>query len=155
MPSRVIPILRLAVLCESIELDKEGRPFFCVPVHTIQFPPGIKRNYQPPALHAYLQLQEALGTFNLKVLFRREKEEFDLFASVPVPIEFDGQNHQNVPLELDIELLGLVIPEPGCYEFWVVANHVNLHSPDHQPGWSFPPMKLNVFGPDGTEGGVL
>lgn len=155
MSNRVLPILRLAVMCERIEPDDQQRPFCFVPVHTIQFPPGVTKNYRPPTLHVYLQLQEALGAFNLAVVLRREKSDIDLWRSDPELIAFDGTTYQIIPFEQDAELLGLVIPEPGDYEFWVYTNHVNLHNPDRQPGWPFPPMKLKVLSADGTEGGVV
>ena len=155
MAEKVLPILRLAVLCERMESDRDGRPFCFVPIHTIQFPAGVARNYRPPTLHLYLQLQEALGAFNLKVVLCREKNEIELWRSDPEPVIFDGREYQIWPLELDVELAELVIPEPGDYEIWVYANHVNLHNPDRQPGWPFPPIRFKALGPDGTEGGVV
>ena len=154
MSNRVIPILRLAVLCERVGTDKEDRPYFCVPVHTIQFPPGVATNYEPPSLELYLQLQEALGAFNLTAIVEREGEGIELFRTKPLSLDFSGTEYQNVPLELALGVKGLVFPTPGVYELRIYANHVSLHDPDRQPGWPFPPLRITVFAADGSEGGV-
>ena len=40
MADRVLPVLRLAVLCEDVEEDGSGRPaVLAFPVHTIRFSP--------------------------------------------------------------------------------------------------------------------
>ncbi|HEX4611364.1 MAG TPA: hypothetical protein VH092_24435 [Urbifossiella sp.] len=45
----VPPVLRLAVLCQSIKADREDRPFALeVPIHTLRWPNGHRRR-TPPA----------------------------------------------------------------------------------------------------------
>lgn len=154
MSNRVLPILRLAVLCEQVGADDEDRPYFCVPVHTIQFPPGVAKNYEPPALEVYVQLQEALGAFNLTAVVQREGEGVDLFRTRPLPLDFSGTEYQNFPLELAFDMKGWVIPTPGVYELRVHANHVDLHDAARQPGWPFPPLRITVFAADSLEGGA-
>lgn len=153
MAKRVLPILRHATLCEQVEEDSEGRPYCYVPVHTLQWPAGLTKNYRPPNLFVYLQLQEGLGQFNLSILLRPERVEHDLARFPPQEVPFDGVSNNLVPLEISLELVGLVIPKPGHYEMWVVANHQNLHDPAVSVGWPCPPMRFTVLESDGVASG--
>jgi hypothetical protein len=154
MNQKVLPILRLAVLCDQIGTDSTGRPYFCVPIHTLVFPNLEKgRRYRPPTLHVYAQLQEAVGPFRIHVVLRREHETIDLYDSDAALVEFNGTEYQNYPLELDMPLIGLELPGPGHYELYLFANYVNLHDPERQPGWTCPPMRFTVLPPtDGKDG---
>lgn len=70
-PERQLPILRLAVLCEDVEEDGTERPAILrFPVHTLRFPAGVSRNYRPPVLSLYLQLQGGRGLYFFRVVLR-------------------------------------------------------------------------------------
>jgi hypothetical protein len=128
-----IPVLRLAVLCEDVEEDGNGRPYrLTVPVHTIRFPPDIVGRYRPPTLYVYVQLQGAVGTFYIRAVLREEGETIELYHTDPTEVPFGNQDYRVAPLELTLELDELIIPRPGAYELIVYANYVSLHMPSER-----------------------
>lgn len=157
MAARVVPTLRLAVLCEDIEFDGSGRPaLLAFPVHTLRFPPGVGTHYQPPAPKLYLQLQGGVGTFYVWAALREEGEVIELYRS-PRPFElvFTTDAHRFLPREVVLDLDGVRFPRPGVYEVIVRANHVNLHEPNDQTPLAFPPIRVVALSADGSEGGAL
>ncbi|MGL4419330.1 MAG: hypothetical protein ACRCZF_01575 [Gemmataceae bacterium] len=156
IPDRVRPILRKAVLCERVETDREGRVYAFVPVHTIRMPADQPRDYVPPTLQVYLQLQEARGPFLLKISLCKQGTDANLYPNKALSVDFDGSKYQFMPLELKLDLRGLKIPKPGSYELRVWANHLDLHQTSYAAGWNEPPMFLEVLESVGTDsGGVL
>lgn len=156
MAGGMLPVLRLAVLCEEVEEDGEGRPYrLTVPVHTIRFPPGVVGRYRPPSLRLYVQLQGAVGTFYIRAVLREEGEATELYHTGPAEVPFGGQEYRVVPLELTLELDELVIPRPGTYELLVYANYVSLHAPGDRVSIPFPPIRVTVLPSDGSPGGVV
>ena len=157
MAARVVPTLRLAVLCEDIEFDGSGRPaLLAFPVHTLRFPPGVAERYRPPLLKLYLQLQGGVGTFYVSGVLREQGEVVEVYRTPrPVELVFEGDAHRIVPLDLVIELNGLTFPKPGAYELLVYANYANLHDPTGHIPHAFPPVRVTVLRPDGSEGGAL
>jgi hypothetical protein len=90
MSRPVAPVLRLAVLCQSIEEDREGRPFALeVLIHTLRWPQGHTGAYRPPTLELYLQLEDAVGTFNIRCALRRFNEEHEIYRSPQQEVPFD------------------------------------------------------------------
>lgn len=157
MASRVPPVLRLAVLCEDIGADDEGRPYnLFVPVHTVWFSPGSAGSYTPPTPKLYLQLQGGVGTFYVHVALREHGEPAELYRTRrPFEVVFRGDEYRVIPLELAIDLDGLSFPRPGAYELLVRANYVDLHDPAGPVPIPFPPIRVTVLPADGSEGGVL
>lgn len=157
MPSetqRVAPYLRHATLCQEIEEDGSGRPAkLAFPVHTLRFPPGVHRNYRPPVLSLYVQLQGGRGTHFIRVVMRVGGGLREIAAAPPIEVVFDGAEDV-FPLELAIELHRLVFPEPDVYELLVYVNHLNLHEPSNSVAIPFPPIKVAVLATDGSAGGI-
>ena len=154
--ARVPPILRLAVLCEDVELDGAGRPaLLAFPVHTVRFPPGVSR-YSPPAPKLYLQIQAGVGTFYIGAVLRAEGETAEIYRTrMPYEAVFDDDTHRVIPLELVLDLDGLAFPRPGMYELLVRANYVNLHDPNDRIPIAYPPIRVTALPADGSEGGAL
>jgi hypothetical protein len=151
----VKPILRKAVLCERVETDSEGRIYCFVPVHTLQLPPGVVRNYTPPTLSVYLQLQEAVGMFYLGISLCKQGSQIREYHCKPIAVTFEGERYHTVPLELVIDLPHMTIPAAGSYELRVWANHNDLHAVSYAEGFCEPPMFMEVRLPQGsTPGGV-
>jgi hypothetical protein len=147
--TRVPPILRLAVLCEDVVFDADGHPFSLnVPVHTVQFPPGLTTRYRPPTPKLYLQLADGMGTFYLYTEVRNEGDTVQYRSRPPVEVVFDGTTHRAVPMEVVLTLEGLEVPGPGLYELLVVCNHVSLHDPRAGVTVPYPPLRLSVLPPD-------
>ncbi len=156
MNGHVVPVLRLAVLCQSIEVDADGRPFALEhPVHTIRWPDGHTGSYEPPTLELYLQLEDAVGTFYIRCVLRPIGETVELYRLRPLEVPFDGVQNRIIPREVGVVLNGLAFPRPGAYELVVYANHVSLHDPDGRTPIPFPTVRVTVLGPDGSEGGIL
>jgi len=156
MAHRVVPTLRLAVLCEDVEFDGNGRPaLFAFPVHTMQFPPEVREHYCPPTARLYVQLHGGVGTFFISAVLREEGDVIELYRTPPSELAFDSDAYRVIPLELVIELSGLSFPRPGMYELVILANHVNLHDSSERLPLVFPPVRVTVLPPDGIEGGSL
>jgi hypothetical protein len=146
--------LRLAVLCEDVELDGSGRPAnLAFPVHTIRFPPGTSRDYRSPVLNLYAQFQGGRGTYFFRVLMRIVGGVREVAVAAPVEEVLD-RIYEVAPLELIIKLHRLVFPEPDVYELLVYANNVNLHEPSDQLEIPFPPIRVAVLPSDGSSGGA-
>jgi hypothetical protein len=151
---RVAPFLRLAILCQEVEEDGSGRPAnLAFPVHTLRFPSGVQRNYRPPVLSLYVQLQGGRGTHFIRVVMRVAGGLREVAAAPPVEEVFDGADDV-FPLELAIELHRLVFPEPDVYELLVYVNHRNLHEPSDNILLPFPPIRVVVLPADGSPGGT-
>ncbi len=153
-PERKLPTLRLAVLCEDVEEDGTERPAILrFPVHTLRFPPGVSRNYRPPVLTLYIQLQGGRGLYFFRVVLRMVGSAREVTIA-----HFDDDldaADEVFPLERAITLNRLVFPEPDVYELLVYANAVSLHEPtDHVP-IPFPPIRVAVLPADGTAGGAI
>lgn len=156
MSDRVMPVLRLAVLCQGIVEDSDDRPFALeVPVHTLRWPEWEGERYEPPTLSLYTQLQDSVGVFSLTVVMRAFGSGIDLYRSQPGRVTFDGVTHRIQPLEVVMELEEMSFPRPGAYELFVYANHVSLHDPDGRTPIPFPSIRITVLPADDSEGGVL
>ncbi len=156
MNDRVVPVLRLAVLCETAEEDADDRPFrLDGPVHTLRWPAGHSGRYEPPTLELYLQLEDALGTFYLRSVLREIGQMTELYRVPPLEVRFDGVTNRVVPLEIKLTLMDLAFPRPGAYELLVFANQVSLHEANGRSPIPFPTVRITVLGQDGSEGGVL
>jgi hypothetical protein len=70
-------------------------------------------------------------------------------------VPFDGVTNRIIPLEIKLTLAGLAFPRPGAYELVVFANQVSLHEANGRTPIPFPPIRIVVLGPDGSEGGVV
>lgn len=152
---RQLPVLRLAVLCEDVEEDGAGRPFRLVgPVHTLRFSPGMVRNYQPPMLTLYVQLQGGRGTFYIRAQLREVGKTNEFSATGPVEVVFDGADRPQ-PQELAVELGDLVFPNPDVYELLVYANHVNLNEHSEDRPHLFSTTRIAVLPADGSPGGAV
>jgi hypothetical protein len=156
MSALVVPVLRLAVLCQSIEEDRDDRPFALeVPIHTLYWPDGHTGAYRPPTLELYLQLEDAVGKFFLRVMLRRVGSAREEAAANTAAVDFDGNTNRIIPLELAVKLERLAFPTVGMYEFLVYANQVCLHDPDSRVPIPFPPIRVTVLPPEEGRGGVL
>jgi hypothetical protein len=141
---------------QSVEEDRDDRPFALeVPVHTLYWPDGHTGAYRPPTLTLYLQLEDALGDFFLRVMLRRVGSAREEAAANTVEVEFDGSTNRIIPLELAVNLDRLAFPAVGVYELMVYANHACLHDPDGRVPIPFPPIRVTVLPSEGGRGGVL
>jgi hypothetical protein len=132
MSNRVVPFLRLAVLCQDVEFDGNGLPFKLVePLHTIRLAPD--RFGRPlTGMFLYTQLEDANGTFEFSV---RVQDENGSPVAQPnlraVAHTFAGAEEERiVPFELTLRLAGVVLPGPGVYHFQVRCDTVSLHQWD-------------------------
>ncbi len=152
--SRVLPRLRLAVLCEDVEEDGTERPAILrFPVHTIRFPANTEKNYRPPVLFLYLQLQGGRGLYFFRVILRVIGETREVTIAY-----FDDEldaTEEVFPLERIVSLNRLVFPKPAQYELLVYANAVNLHETSDTVPIPFPPVTITVLPSDGTLGGAI
>jgi hypothetical protein len=152
-PERKLPLLRLAVLCEDVEEDGSERPAILMfPVHTLRFPPGVTRNYRPPVLTLYAQLQGGRGLYFFRVVLRIVGQIREVTVA-QFDEDFDSAD-EVFPLERAIKLNRLVFPAPDVYELLVYANAVSLHEPTDRVPIPFPPIRVAVLPSDGTPGGV-
>lgn len=148
------PILELAVLCQDIETDADGRPYnLFEPVHTIRWPDGVRGRYLLPTLKLYLRLRNPAGTFYIRAAMRHEGGDADIYDTAPLELRF-GPRPLPVPYELALDLDELTFPRPGVYEFVLYSNHVSLHDPELLP-IPFPRLRVKVIPADGSPGGVL
>jgi len=151
----VTPVLRLVVLCQSIEADRKDRPFALeVPIHTLRWPKNHRGGYRPPTLELYVQLQDAVGAFNVRGVLRAFGDSTELYRSPVVPLAFDANDHRIVPLEFGLVLTGLSFPRPEAYELHLFANHVAVHDADGRNPFPFPRIRVTVLPADDTDGGI-
>lgn len=145
MSGRVVPTLRLAVLCAHVELDGDGLVFSLnEPIHTLQLPSGATTQYLPPTMMLYAQLADGVGTFHIRAELRNELGIVQ-YQSPPVEVVFAGTEYRVVPVEIVIHLDGLVFSGPGLYELHVLCNHQSfsdLRTPIPVP---FPPLRVSVL----------
>lgn len=153
----VLPVLRLAVLCQSIEADRKDRPFALeVPIHTLRWPKGHQGGYRPPTLELYVQVQDAVGAFNVRGVLRAFGSDTELYRSPPVQVVFSGTEHRVVPLEFGLRLNGLSFPRPDAYELHLFFNQVSIHEAGGRIPIPFPPVRVTVLPADDTDtdGGI-
>lgn len=145
MAARVVPTLRLAVLCEEVIYDRDGNPFgLNVPVHTVTLPDGAAGPYLPPTLALYLQLSDGVGAFYVTTEVRSEGGSVVYRSKPPVEVVFPGTTHRAVPQEVVLDLHGLAFPGPGAYELLVFCNHTSLHDPNAEIPVPYPPVRVSV-----------
>jgi hypothetical protein len=146
MSDRVVPVLRLAVLCEDVVNDADGQPFALnVPVHTLAWPAGGGGRFRPPTLRLYLQLSDGVGTFYLSAELRNEAGTVQYQLRPPAEVTFPGTAHRSVPLEIVVGLNDLEFPNPGLYELHVKCNHLSLHDPRAGIPVPSPPIRVSVL----------
>lgn len=149
------PILELAVLCQDVETDADGRPYNLLgPVYALRWPPDAEELFLPwPTLKLYLRLRDPAGTFYIHAALRHEGGDAMIYDTAPLELRF-GPTPPPLPYEFDLELDELTFPRPGVYEVVLYANHVSLHDPELVP-IPFPPLRVKVIPADGSPGGVL
>jgi hypothetical protein len=149
------PTLELAVLCQDIETDADGRPYnLLAPVFGFRWPADAKGLFRPrPSLKLYLRLRDPVGTFYIRAALRQEGVDANIYDTEPLELGF-GPTPRPLPYELDLELDELTFPRPGVYEMVLYANHVSLHDPELVP-IPFPPLRVKVLPADGSPGGAL
>lgn len=149
------PTLELAVLCQDIETDADGRPYnLQAPIFGFRWPADAKGLCRPrPSLKLYLRLRDPVGTFYIRAALRHEGVDANIYDTEPLELGF-GPTPRPLPYELDLELDELTFPRPGVYEMVIYANHVSLHDPELVP-IPFPPLRVKVLPADGSPGGAL
>ena len=129
MANRVMPFLRLAVLCHNIERDELQRPVALIdPLHTITLSPVVF-GQQLTAMYLYAQMEDAVGTFEFSVRIEDENRE-PIAQPTLAGIEhtFEGGGPERIiPFEMTLRLSGLVLPSPGVYYFIIRADTTSLH----------------------------
>jgi hypothetical protein len=153
MSERVVPVLRLAVLCEDVVYDGEGEPFALeVPVHTIRLAPDADGRIRPPDLKLYLQLSDGLGTFFLAAEIRTEGGTVVSQTKPRLEVVFDGTSHRAVPMELALDVHDISLRGYGLYEILVFCNHASLHDPRGRVPVPFPPIRVSAVSPNTRKG---
>lgn len=132
MADRVLPYLRLAVLCQRVESDAlEFAVALIEPLHTIGLLP--EQFGQPlTEMFLYSQFEDAVGSFELSVRIEDENRDLVPQSSLEsIEHTFDGTRLDRIiPFKLPIRLPGLVFPSPGLYYFVVRADTQSLHQRD-------------------------
>jgi hypothetical protein len=150
----MLPVLRLAVLCEDVDHDGNERPaILAFPVHAIRFPPGVSANYRPPVLNLYLQLQGGRGLYFFRVVLRVVGQSREVTVA-----HFDEEldaAEEVFPLERAVALHRLVFPKPDVYELLLYANAVSLHEPSDHVSIPFPTVRVAVLPSEGFAGGTV
>jgi hypothetical protein len=156
-PSRQLPVLRTAMLCELITVDREQRPYSLImPVHTLRWPHDHKGGYQPPTLELYLQFAEVSGECFVRAALKSFGQDHDLYRTPSVVrLEFPADADPVIPHDYSLILNGMAFPEPGAYDLVIYANHVALNDPFDANSCSTATIPITVLPADGSEGGVI
>lgn len=145
MGGRVVPVLRLAVLCSHVEFDRDGAVFSLnEPVHTLRFPSGSSGRLSPPTMVLYLQLADGHGTFYIRAEVRNEAGTVQYRSPRPFEVHFDGTQYRTEPAEVVLDLERLEFPGPGLYEFHVLCNHMSFSDMTTPTPVPFPPLWVRV-----------
>jgi hypothetical protein len=151
MSERVVPVLRLGVLCEDVVYDGDGQPFALeVPTHTLRLDRDPDGRVRLPDLKLYLQLADGVGTFYVSAELHAENGAIAHKSRPPVEVVLDGTSHRAEPLELVLDLPGIVLGGHALYELRVFCNHASLHDPRGRVPVPFPPIRLSVLPPHPT-----
>lgn len=120
MDTPPVPAVLALLLCDQVITDAQSQKKSLI---------GVFHNVNafgfPVALNValYAKLTDAQGKYDLKVRVVRLKDDSVLY-------DFEIKGGQSVsqlqPWELAINMVGLVFPEPGKYEFQLYANDVYL-----------------------------
>ena len=91
---------------------------------------GIFDNINSPAfplqlrLAVYAKLSDAQGHYDFRLRFVNLRDERSVIPDINIPLDIaDTQN----AAELAVNLLGIIISEPGAYEFQLWAGDAYLH----------------------------
>lgn len=148
MSERVVPVLRLAVLCEDVVYDGEGEPFALeVPTHTLRLSREAGGRLRVAGLKLYVQLSDGVGTFFVTADIRTEAGTAVFRTRPPVEAVFDGTTHRAIPMELVLDMSDIVLPGYGLYEVRVFCNHACLHDPRERIPVPYPTVRLTVLSP--------
>ena len=93
---------------------------------TDALPRGESWPFTPAELMLYVQLEDAVGTFNFSAEVRGEQGTVIGRTRHPTPITFAGHADRHVAIEHVFSLPGLKFPSAGVYEFLVICNHTPL-----------------------------
>lgn len=120
MGQRVSPFLRLALLCQRVDVGSDRSSTLVGPLHTIALPADL---FGTPLdeMYLYAQLEDAVGTFELSVRVEDENQQLVPQTSLqPVTHTFDRSTQDpTIPYALVLRLNRLVFPAPGVYHFIV------------------------------------
>ena len=123
----IVPRLTIALLCQDVVYDRDGRLFSLnEPLHTVRKPTGEPWPFVPAELMIYVQLEDAVGTFNFSAEVRGEQDTVIGRTKHATPITFAGNADRHQPIEHVFSLPGLKFPSAGVYEFFVICNHLPL-----------------------------
>lgn len=153
MADRILPTLRLAVLCRQVTYDENPWLHSLVePVHTVLAPPGWDGASGLRALYLYLQLADAVGAFEVSAELRDEGGE-PRYRSAATGVVFDGTANRAVPRDVVLRLDGMKFPGPGLYELHVRCGGASLHDPRQPIPVPYPPVRVSVLPADEPAGG--
>lgn len=126
MADRVLPLVRLFSPCQGAILDLADEQWMLKrPLHGVELPAGTQFPYRERVLWLYAQLIYGVGDFNLSVQFVDQESNTVIGTAKPVRRSFDGGNRGRVTEEVFC-LKRLMFPQPGLYEFRLIANHFPL-----------------------------
>jgi hypothetical protein len=120
MDSPSVPAVLALLLCDQVITDAQTHKKSLIGVfqnvNSFSFPAPLK-------VALYAKLADAEGNYDLKVRVVRLKDDSLLYN-----FEIKGARvvTQLQPFELAFNMVGLVLPEPGKYEFQLYANDVYL-----------------------------
>lgn len=144
MANRLVPTLRLAVLCSHVDFDANGLPFSLnEPIHTIQIPSGTTGAYRS-LLALYCQLEDAIGTFRFSVQVRDENGFVVNPNEPPVTLVFPGAMNRVIPLEQVFDV-DISFPRPSVYFVHLMCNHRSLNESTAPDECAFPAARVNVL----------
>jgi hypothetical protein len=158
-PARpTLPVLRTAMLCQQIVVDRNDRPFaLFVPIHVLRWPHDHPRGrpYAPPTLELYAAFTEGNGDFHFRIVLRRFDANHDSWRSrTAMPVNFVPSEERQIPEEFSFVLTDLAFPEPGAYDLIVYANHVALNDPFDATSAASMSVPILVLPPSERKGGI-
>ena len=125
MANKVLPIVRVFLLCESVKYRaKTSQWVLTSPTHTLSMPVGISEKLVQERLAFYYQLTDAVGTFNLSIQMQLWETGTIITKNDLQKIDFPS-DHSAV-IEGGIVLSNVPIPRAGVYEFKLLANYAEL-----------------------------
>jgi hypothetical protein len=122
-------VVRLFFPCEHaiLEFDDdsgESRWVLTRPLHTAVLPAGAVGKFELEEIWFYAQLTGGIGTFRLSVTLSTE-EGFLLGRSDSEMIRL-SQDDPLTAQEFVFQMVNVLFPRAGVYEFRLLANHVEL-----------------------------
>jgi hypothetical protein len=121
MPNEAVPNVLAMLVCDQVIAEQGSNKKSLIGIfdniNAFAFPTQMR-------LAVYAKLADARGHYDFRLRFVSLKDETTVLPDINIPVDITDPLS---PAELAVNLLGVVISEPGKYEFQLWAGETYLH----------------------------